>query len=212
LIHPELIDGDKTYDDGDCQIIRMMKQREEIGQRLNGIESLLAGQDAASHAELPLETVTLAEVIREATDAVPAAARQGVRLVVAESVRSVPTLCTARTLLVQVLANLVQNAIESIRQTGRTDGEVDIEARREVIAGTEGVRIEIRDNGRGIAPGDLRRVFERGYSTKAQAGAGMGLHWCANTMNAMNGRIRAESEGPNQGARFFVELPLGEND
>jgi len=52
-------------------------------------------------------------------------------------------------------------------------------------------------------------VFERGFSTKSSAtNSGIGLHWCANALNALGGSLRVESPGTNRGATFHVFLSL----
>ena len=52
-------------------------------------------------------------------------------------------------------------------------------------------------------------VFSRGFSTKPRAtNSGIGLHWCANTVMALGGRLSVESAGPQRGASFLLTLPL----
>jgi len=69
------------------------------------------------------------------------------------------------------------------------------------------IELTIRDDGEGIAPDDLHRIFDRGFTTKRKGAWGIGLHWCANTMVAMNGRLYAESEGIGHGACFHLLFP-----
>jgi sensor histidine kinase regulating citrate/malate metabolism len=54
----------------------------------------------------------------------------------------------------------------------------------------------------------MRKLFERGTSSKPEGMTGIGLHWCANTVAAMKGRIWAESEGRNRGAYFHIVIPV----
>ena len=69
------------------------------------------------------------------------------------------------------------------------------------------VHVRFTDNGQGIPAEALPRLFERGFTSKAR-GSGIGLHWCANTMAAMGGRIHASSDGPGRGACVHLLLPL----
>ena len=70
--------------------------------------------------------------------------------------------------------------------------------------------IHCRDDGVGIPAENLTRIFESGFSTKSrETNQGIGLHWCANAVNALGGRIWAESDGDGHGASFHVEVPLG---
>ena len=59
----------------------------------------------------------------------------------------------------------------------------------------------------GIEQDNLERIFERSFSTKQADHSGVGLHWCANTLIAANGRIYAESQGSGQGACLHVMIP-----
>ena len=65
----------------------------------------------------------------------------------------------------------------------------------------------IKDNGIGITPDKIGTIFERGASSKSQGLTGIGLHWCANTISAMQGRIWAESDGTHRGACFHLLVP-----
>ncbi len=69
------------------------------------------------------------------------------------------------------------------------------------------------DDGVGIAPQNLQRVFEKGFSTKSpETNHGIGLHWCANAINALGGRIWAASDGPGRGAAMHLIVPLASRE
>jgi signal transduction histidine kinase len=76
-----------------------------------------------------------------------------------------------------------------------------------VTGDAERVRISISDNGIGIPPENLTRIFSHGFTTKKD-GHGFGLHSGANAAREMGGSLSVASEGPGQGATFTVELPL----
>ena len=61
------------------------------------------------------------------------------------------------------------------------------------------LHLEVRDNGGGIAPEAMASLFQRGFSTKQGKKGGIGLHWCANSVIAMNGKIHATSDGAGLG-------------
>lgn len=105
---------------------------------------------------------------------------------------------------VQVLTNVLSNAL---RYTP-TPGTVRVTARAEPGA----VRFSVADSGLGIAAEDLPRLFERFYRTdksrtRSVGGSGIGLTISRALVEAMGGRIWAESAGPGQGATFSFELP-----
>jgi two-component system NtrC family sensor kinase len=104
--------------------------------------------------------------------------------------------------LVQILVNLIKNASESIAERGGA-------GRIRVGAALDGhsLRIEVSDDGVGIAPENLTRIFHHGFTTK-RGGHGFGLHSSANAAVEMGGKLGARSEGPGRGATFVLELPL----
>jgi signal transduction histidine kinase len=69
------------------------------------------------------------------------------------------------------------------------------------------LRIQVADNGIGILPENLVRIFSHGFTTKKN-GHGFGLHSGALAASQLGGSLTAESEGPDRGATFTLELPL----
>jgi len=110
-----------------------------------------------------------------------------------------------------VLQNLIQNAAEAAAIAGMTRARLHIEADIVEIDGQRTLRLEISDNAVGIAPENLPKLFQKGYSTKSRAtNSGLGLHWCANTLHALGGGISVHSDGLGRGTRFEVLVPLRE--
>jgi signal transduction histidine kinase len=106
----------------------------------------------------------------------------------------------------QVLTNLLDNALGHTPPGGR----VTVEVR----PGTGEVAFRVADTGEGLAPGDLGRVFERFYRVEKsrsrsgeRGGSGVGLTISKALVEAMGGRIRAESLGLGRGAAFQFTLP-----
>ncbi len=67
-------------------------------------------------------------------------------------------------------------------------------------------RIAVIDNGVGIAPENLTRIFNHGFTTRA-SGHGFGLHGGALAARELGGSLTVRSEGRGQGAEFILELP-----
>ncbi len=76
-----------------------------------------------------------------------------------------------------------------------------------VCNGDGGVKISVIDNGVGIPPENLERIFNHGFTTR-QGGHGFGLHSGALAAEEMGGSLSVQSDGPGQGAAFTLELPL----
>jgi two-component system NtrC family sensor kinase len=105
----------------------------------------------------------------------------------------------------QVLLNLLVNACQAIEaKPGDEEGCIRISVRPQ---GAE-LRIEIADNGCGIAPENQARLFDPFYTTKdVHEGSGLGLWISHNIVTAHGGRLEVDSQ-PGQGTRFRVLLPL----
>jgi signal transduction histidine kinase len=79
------------------------------------------------------------------------------------------------------------------------------------VAAIDGrVAISVIDNGIGIAPENMTRIFNHGFTTRAD-GHGFGLHSGALAAQELGGSLSAHSDGPGLGARFTLELPLHGN-
>ncbi len=107
----------------------------------------------------------------------------------------------------QVVRNLVHNAIKFTPE----GGSITVSARRAVETGADMVEIQVTDTGCGIAPDDLRRVFERFYKAdrsrrREGEGSGLGLAIARHTVEAHGGRIAVQSTS-GRGATFVVLLP-----
>lgn len=111
-----------------------------------------------------------------------------------------------RVLLSQVLENLVANALEAIQDSGRPDGAISLQATQDLEQGR--CTITVTDNGAGFGPETAAQLFERGFSTRTSKSGGLGLHWCANTVRAMDGELTLESDGKGAGARAVIRLAL----
>lgn len=106
--------------------------------------------------------------------------------------------------LLQILVNLLINATQAVRAVEERRGEVTLVA---TPVGGGRCRLAVRDNGVGIAPEELGKLFTHGYTTKA-TGRGFGLHHSAMAAGELGGRLWAESEGKGRGATFILELPM----
>jgi len=108
--------------------------------------------------------------------------------------------------LQQVLVNLVNNAIDAITQTSRTQaGEIKVRA-----ASTDGgVEISVSDNGSGISPQNMEKIFTPFFTTKPVGkGTGLGLPVCYGIIEKMGGSIRVSSQ-EGRGTTFTINLPAG---
>ena len=103
--------------------------------------------------------------------------------------------------LQQVLTNLVLNAVEAL--AGRDDGSLTVS----LAASQRWVWVTVEDNGPGVDPAEMEKLFEPFFSTKQEVGGtGLGLAISYNIVRRHDGDIRVISQ-PGEGSRFVVELP-----
>jgi PAS domain S-box-containing protein len=120
--------------------------------------------------------------------------------------QEVPRVATEKHKVLQILVNLIRNAKYACDEGGREDKRLTLRVRNE-----DGrVRISVSDNGVGIPPENLARIFNHGFTTRKE-GHGFGLHSGALAATEMGGSLRVHSEGLGCGATFTLELPLEGN-
>ena len=111
----------------------------------------------------------------------------------------------SRPLFAQVLSNLIKNALHSLASAGTAPQPGDLRIQVGLHHGKG--RISVADQGVGIPHEKQSRIFEPFYSTQSGAGSGLGLTFCKNVVETVDGQISVHSE-PAEGATFMVDLPL----
>lgn len=182
---------------------------EVMTRQIAAVQLILSEQRRAARNEYVIEAVRLPELLAQALEIVPDSARARLSIQADESLRRVGVVHVARTVLRLVLQNIIINAADAVRETSRDQGQLLVSV--EVVYSAEGeqLRLHCVDDGIGIAADNLGRVFDKGFSTKSrETNSGIGLHWCANAIGALGGRIWASSEGLGRGASIHLEVPL----
>lgn len=177
---------------------------DNIADRAAHVEGILPERDDWEFRGKPIEEVHLNELVADAIDFIPEDLGKFFRLKLHPSIKEKGPVRVHRISLRQVMTNLLTNAAESIKRTGATSGEVEIRAVTQQVDGLDIIHMTVCDDGEGIEEADLDRIFQRGFTTKRKGAWGIGLHWCANTMAAMKGRLFAESKGIGHGACFHL--------
>jgi len=117
-----------------------------------------------------------------------------------------PVIESDKNSLQQIFLNIINNSFAAMEDGGRLDIMAENQARDDHQDGQ--ISITFADTGRGIAPEDLKRVFEPFFSSDSSAGGtGLGLSVTYGLVSQIGGHINVESE-KNQGARFIVDLPV----
>ncbi|MEZ5979888.1 MAG: CHASE4 domain-containing protein [Planctomycetota bacterium] len=178
----------------------LQEECRDLAHRVAEVSELVRNQQSLARQGGHVEDVSLSEQVDIALRLVEPA-RKGVEV----ECRFFPIapVRTERQKLLQVVVNLVKNAVEAF------DGLERDERRIEISIDALGAfsRLTVRDNAIGIDPERLSTIFQHGFTTKS-GGHGFGLHSAANSIAELGGTIRAESEGLGKGAAFVIELPF----
>ena len=174
------------------------------------IEGILADQEKFANVVPIAENLKMDDVVGEAVHVIPKRAQSGVDVDMPATLGSY-MVEAHRIGLLQVLSNLILNAYESIQRRQEPDGQIHFEVAPATLEDKDMVCLTIRDNGAGFDEETGDRIFQRGFTSKTEGETtGLGLHWCANAVAGMGGRIRAESKGLGKGAEFHVLLPAAQ--
>ena len=175
---------------------------EATTQHVEHIRAIVKVQQTYAGDTLVTEECDLPLVVEEALSIqMPALRSHGVNVV-----RELSTLSRTRLdkhKVLQILINLITNAKNAmaVLPPGQRHLYVRLDAREDVA------RIQVVDNGMGIAPEVRERLFRQGFTTR-EDGHGLGLHSSALAAQKLGGRLTLESEGPGKGATATLELPL----
>ncbi len=155
------------------------------------------------------EPLVLRSMLVDALLFVPDPLRPALELKADPALASMPPVMANRVTLLEVLSNVLINSAQAYAQAGASGGGIQARAWLEEHDGRGFVHLVLSDNGPGMAPAELARIFQRGYITAKDRRLGLGLHWCSNAVSEMGGRIWAESPGLGQGFDVHLLLRVG---
>ncbi|PTL81747.1 nitrogen regulation protein NR(II) [Vitiosangium sp. GDMCC 1.1324] len=182
----------------------LRKEVNALSESVDHIKSIVSMQQRHARAAGVVERLPVPELIEEALR-LHAGSIESEGILIEREYAEVPPILVDRHKLLQILINLLSNARHALKESSRTDKRLRIRIRLET--GEERLVISVSDNGVGIAPEYLSRLFSQGFTTK-KSGHGFGLHISALAATEMNGRLSCTSAGKGQGATFTLALPL----
>ena len=176
----------------------------EIGHLLENVDhikQIVATQQNYAKSGGVIQNIAPNELFEEAARIAKASAnRHGI--VVIREFADIAKIETDRHQVLQILVNFISNAIQAVKP--RLAGERRIVLRLDKT--TDHVRFTVEDNGVGIPPENIPKIFRHGFTT-SKDGHGFGLHSGALAARTLGGRLHVHSDGPDRGARFSVDLP-----
>ena len=123
--------------------------------------------------------------------------------VIREYEPNLPEVTVDKHKLLQILVNLICNAKKACDESIHPEKLLTVR----VVKTEARLKISVIDNGVGIPPENLTKIFNHGFTTRKD-GHGFGLHSGALAAKEMGGALVAQSEGHGKGASFTVELPV----
>ena len=196
--------GVKGPDDPGLNRLRETIAR-QAAHLLKLVEDLLdVGRVITGKLRLERSRVELGALVRQAVEATLPLVRQRHHVLSVTAPEQPVYVDVDAARIVQVLCNLLNNAAKYMHAGGRIDLAVTEQA--------EAVAIVVRDQGVGIAPQMLERVFERFVQADSGAvpreGLGIGLSIVRTIVELHGGTVAARSDGPGTGSEFIVTLPV----
>ncbi len=182
------------------QIYQEADRLQRLVEDLQELSRVEAGQ-----FKLNLKKVSIKEIASSAVAAMESAYQRKNIALALTSEKVLPKINADRDRLLQVLQNLLGNAL----QFTPSGGEVIIN----IAQSDSGIKVSVSDNGAGIEARHLGHIFERFYradpsrSRAYGGGSGIGLTISKTLVEAHGGKIWVESRGKNQGSKFIFTLP-----
>ena len=189
----ELIDEQERY----------LEALEELTKHVQHVGDIIQLQQSHSKTKGLIEPTSIEEIVED-TLKINAEMITRNRVEIKREIQNLPTLLLDRHKVLQILTNLISNAIYALSKSNHDDKILKIQVKEQKNGH---LRIDVCDNGIGIPKENLTRIFEHGFTTKKK-GHGFGLHSTALSANELNGSIKAHSDGPGKGAVFTVKLPF----
>lgn len=173
-----------------------------LRESVEHIRNIVVMQQTFSKASAVREEVDLIEVMEASLQMnADALGRHGVTVV--REFEKVPKIVLDKHGVLQILVNLTSNAKHACSASDRDDRQIALRIARQANA----IAMSISDNGVGIPPENIARVFNHGFTTR-QDGHGFGLHSSALTAKELGGSLQVHSDGLGHGATFTLAIPL----
>lgn len=190
---------------------RLGDEQAEFQQELKGLKksvehanSILACQQNYAKSAGKIETLPPVELVEDALQMnANSLARHRIK-VVRDFASNLPDVTVQKHVILQILVNLIRNAQKAC--DGSDADEKCLTVRMSPASTGRRIQIAVQDNGVGIPPENISRIFNHGFTTRKD-GHGFGLHSGARMAGEIGGSLTVESDGEGKGARFILEFP-----
>jgi PAS domain S-box-containing protein len=180
----------------------VLSEIKTLGNSITHIKEIVAMQQNYARTSGMVETLPVVELVDDALQLnSEAMVRHNIKIV--REFADVPPIPTEKHKVLQILVNLIRNAKYACDDSGGNDKQITLR-----VANEDGrIKISVIDNGVGIPPENLTRIFNHGFTTRKE-GHGFGLHNGSLAAKELGGSLTAFSDGLGRGATFTLELPV----
>jgi two-component system, NtrC family, sensor kinase len=175
---------------------------DDVGRYTEHIGDIVKVQQNYARTPRMQEQVSLAELLEDALR-INSAGLVRHQVKVRRQLEPLPPVMTDKHKTLMILVNLVSNAKYAMDGVAQSERLLTVKLEK---AADHRFRIVIHDNGMGIAPEMLTRIFQYGFTTREE-GHGFGLHSSALAAQELGGSLSVHSEGTGRGATFTLEMP-----
>jgi NO-binding membrane sensor protein with MHYT domain len=179
---------------------------DSLTKSIDHIKDIVATQQSYSGSTSVTEPVQINDLMEDALRMNTASIARH-QITVLRDFADVPLLLLDRHLVLQILVNLICNAKHAMDGTPDRSHQITLRVGIDARIDRPRLTIRVEDDGEGIAPENMTRLFAHGFTTRKN-GHGFGLHSCALAAKEMRGTITAHSDGLGRGAAFTLDLPV----
>ena len=179
------------------------KELSDLQKHIDHIKDIVAMQQSFAKVSGVTEAVQASELVEDAVRMnVSSLVKHDIHII--KDFAETPAITVEKHKALQILVNLIRNAKQACDEANPAEKRLTLR----ITNGDGLVRISVSDNGVGIPPENLARIFNHGFTTKKD-GHGFGLHSGANAAKEIGGSLQVQSAGTGTGATFTLALPLG---
>jgi signal transduction histidine kinase len=181
----------------------LLQELGSLTYNLEHINEIVAMQQNYAKVIGILESINFTELVEDALRMNIGALHRHKVQVVREYAPNIPQIMVDKHKVLQILTNLIHNAKYACEASARDEKKIILK----ITHGEGRVGVSVADNGIGIPPENMTKIFKQGFTTR-KGGHGFGLHGGALAAKELGGKLEVASDGPGLGARFTLELPI----
>ncbi len=183
----------------------MAEELDALGKSIDHIKDVIATQQSYAGTSRHLEPLKFGDLVGDALR-MNAGALTRHKVGVINNIPELPLMLLDKNRLLLILVNLISNAKQAMHDASESTPCITLDA---ALVDGPILRVTVADDGEGIAPENLTRVFAHGFTTR-KTGHGFGLHSCVLAAQEMGGTLTVYSDGVGRGACFTLDIPVAQ--